>query len=121
MKESNLSREILLAASREGHRLFVNARGKGFVGGKVIRNPNGSVTLWGAAQITFGLGPDGASDLCGWTKDGKFAALEVKKPKRGARISEGQPEFIAAVLRAGGRAGIVRTVDEALAVLDPSQ
>ena len=103
MKESNIAREILLAASKQGHRLFINARGMAYT-----RNGN---------PIRFGLGANGSSDLIGWTRDGLFAAIEVKKPK-GSVIRSGQPEFVAAVIQAGGRAGIVRSVDEALAVLN---
>lgn len=115
MKEANLAREILLAASKAGHRLFLNTRGKGWTGNLIDRQ-GGAVTLSPARPITYGVGPNGASDLIGWTSDGRFAALEIKTPKGAVR--DGQPQFIAAVIQAGGRAGIVRTVEEALVVLN---
>lgn len=115
MKESNIAREILIAASKAGHRLFLNPRGQGWIG-HLVSIVEGTVTLRGARKVTFGVGPDGASDLIGWTLDGKFAALEIKT-ENGA-IRDGQEEFCAAVREAGGRAGIVRSVDEALAVLN---
>lgn len=101
MKESNLARLILLATSRAGHRLFINTRG-------VAYRKDGT-------PVRYGLGPNGASDLIGYTQQGQFAALEVKTD-RGRPTAE-QLSFIQAVLQAGGRAGIVRTVGEALAVL----
>ncbi len=114
MKEANISRLIMVEASRHGHRLFLNARGRGWVGGKSdVRD--GVVTLKGAAQVTFGVGPDGASDLIGWTRDGRFAAIEVKKP--GQKPRPEQFAFIEGVRRAGGVAGWATSADEAMAIL----
>lgn len=104
-KEANIARLIILAASLQGHRLFINARGMAY-------RKDGT-------PVKYGFGPPGASDLCGWTRDGRFAALEVKTET--GRIRKGQPEFIQAVLNAGGRAGIVRSVAEAMAVLEPNK
>ena len=104
-KEGNIARLIILAASLKGHRLFINARGMAW-------RKDGS-------PVRYGFGPNGASDLIGWTHDGRFAALEVKTDK--GAIRKGQPEFIQAVLNAGGRAGVVRSVTEAMAILEPSK
>lgn len=117
MKETNIGKEILIAASKAGHRLFLNARGRGWVGGKAVV-AGGVVTLRGASQVKFGVGPDGASDLIGWTRNGLFAAIEVKTET--GSIREGQPEFIEAVRRSGGVAGIARSVADAMAILDGS-
>lgn len=104
-KEANIARLIILAAGLHGHRLFINARGMAW-------RKDGT-------PVRYGFGPNGASDLIGWTRDGLFAALEVKTDK--GAIRKGQPEFIQAVLNAGGCAGIVRSVAEAMAVLEPSR
>lgn len=115
--EKNIAREILIAASRAGHRLFINARGKGWVGGRQTVDA-GVVTIVGGSRVTFGVGPDGASDLIGWTRDGKFAAIEVKKP--GEYPRQDQKDFIAAVARSGGVAGVARSAEDALRILDGS-
>lgn len=57
----------------------------------------------------------GSSDIIGITREGLFLAVEVKKA--GGAIRKGQPEFIAAVRRAGGRAGIARSVEDALRIV----
>lgn len=116
-KESNIARLILIEASRHGHRLFINARGRGWVGGKATV-ANGVVTLKGASQVTFGVGPDGAADLLGWTRDGRFAAIEVKKP--GEKPRQEQHDFLDAVRRAGGVAGWATSPEEAIAILGDS-
>lgn len=103
MKEANIAREILLAASQRGHRLFINARGMAY-------RKDGT-------PVRYGFGPNGASDLIGWTRTGLFAALEVKTDK--GVIAPAQQDFVQAVLNAGGRAGVVRSVAEAMAVLEP--
>lgn len=104
MKEANLARLILVAASEAGHRLWINSRGQAF--------------RHDGTPFNYGLGPEGAADLIGYTKDGFFAAIEVKKPIRGTPVTDAQRAFIAAVTEAGGMAGIVRTVEEALVVLN---
>ncbi len=126
MKESNFARECLLAASMAGARMFLNPRGQGWVG-KLVSYVGGILTLRGASKVTFGVGPDGAGDALGWqtvivTPDmvGKpiavFCSWEFKTET--GRIRKGQPEWRDAVIRAGGRAGIVRSTEEALAVLN---
>jgi hypothetical protein len=101
MKESNLHREIMIAASEHGHRLFRNNVGK-------LQDRKG---MW----VAFGIGGKGGSDLIGIQRGGRFAAIEVKVP--GEKPTEDQVSFIEAVKRAGGVAGVARSVDEALAIL----
>ena len=76
---------------------------------------------------------EGSSDLIGWvsreiTPDmvgkriAQFLAVETKSPK--GRASSEQKNFIAAVKKAGGAAGIARTEAEAWAVItgaDPAE
>jgi hypothetical protein len=87
----------------------------------------GDVLLRQARPFSSGL-PDGFSDLFGFvpvtvTPDmvGKrvaiFAALEVKT--RTGRASDKQQAFLRAVNDNGGRAGVVRSADDALAVVQP--
>lgn len=101
MKESNLHREIQIEASKRGHRLFRNNVGK-------LQSREGE---W----VAFGVGGVGGSDLIGWTRDGVFAAVEVKLPH--GRVSPEQLSFIAAVAKAGGRAGVARSVEDAMLIL----
>ena len=102
MKENNLSRTIQIAASERGHRLFRNNIGK-------LKDARGQ---W----VAFGVGGTGGSDLIGWTKHGVFAAVEVKVP--GGRVRPEQEAFIAAVRASGGKAGIARSVEDMIAVLE---
>ena len=125
MKEGNVAREILVAASEAGARLFLNPRGQGWVG-RVKSFVGGFLVLVGARKVTFGVGPDGAGDAIGWcsvvvTREmvgqriAVFCSLEFKT--QAGTIRKGQKEWAAAVTQAGGRAGIVRSVPEAMAVL----
>ena len=65
-------------------------------------------------MVRCGLGP-GSADLVGWTADGRFLAVEVKK-KRG-KASAQQKAFLAAVRQAGGTAGVCTTPDDLSALL----
>ncbi len=93
--------------------------------GEASRLPGGSVLLKNARPFSTGL-PAGFSDLFGLvpvviTPDmvGKtlavFTALEVKTAK--GRASEQQMAFIRAVNDNGGRAGVVRSAEDALNII----
>lgn len=110
MKEANIEREIQIAISKAGGRIFRNARGK-------YQDPHSG------AWITYGLGPDGAADEIGWTPVlvtadmvGKtiavFTSIEVKRPKKTAR--EDQERWASAVAAAGGISGVATSPEEAL-------
>lgn len=114
MAESDVQARILLdCGARPGVRLFRNTVGEGWQGEILERTPN-TVTLRRPRYVTFGLMP-GSSDLIGW-RDGMFAAIEVKA-ERGGRRSAEQERFIAAVLAAGGFAGVARSPAEARRIL----
>jgi len=100
-QERDIINEILLRASERGHRLFRNNSG-------VAKYPDGS-------SVKYGVGGTGGSDLIGWSRDGKFVALEVKTP--GTRTSKEQRAFVDAAHRAGCIAEVVFSADEALALL----
>ena len=66
-------------------------------------------------RFPFGL-CKGSSDLIGIGPGGRFLALEVKTPK--GRPTELQVQFIDLVVRMGGVGAIVRSPDEAAAVVE---
>lgn len=109
--EGRLMRQIMVALSEAGHRVWRVNAGKGWVGPS-RRNADGSVTI-AHAQPFFGV-PEGVSDLIGICSDGRFLAVEVKYEK--GRPSPAQTAYISMVLSMGGRAGIARSVAEALAI-----
>lgn len=124
MSEMNLLRSILLACSRGPTRLFRQNVGQGWVGQSrrfsraetVVVQP-GDVLIRNARPLQAGL-CEGSSDLIGWTqRDGRavFTAVEVKAER--GRVTDGQRQFIDVVSSAGGIAGVVRSVDEALALI----
>lgn len=98
--EANIQQLIRLALAEAGHVVFRNN-----IGG--YKSPSGR---W----VDYGVGGKGGSDLMGWTKDGKFLAVEVKTAT--GRIRPEQETFIAAVKRAGGRAGVARSPEDALRI-----
>ena len=111
MKESDIQKLIMIAISENGGIVFRNNCG-------VLLNPAG-------IPIRFGIGNPGGSDLIGIkptiiTADmigqtiGVFMAIEVKTAT--GRVTKEQQTFIDAVCRAGGRAGIARSVNEALEI-----
>lgn len=112
MTEAAIQQQVRLALARAGAVAFRNNVGQ-YTDPKTGR------------PIRYGLGV-GSSDLIGWTPVvvtpdmvGKtvalFTAVEVKTPT--GRPTEAQLNFIAQVLKAGGLAGIARSPDEAVAIL----
>lgn len=109
--ETAHQRRILLALSRGDVRLF--------------RNNVGVATFEGGERVAYGLCP-GSSDLIGWRsvlvtpemvgrRLAVFVAVEAKTES--GRLTGRQRNFLEAVQRAGGIAGVSRTVDEATAIL----
>jgi hypothetical protein len=85
--------------------------------GKDIGHGASSVRLENPRRQAFGLCP-GSSDLIGWfVFQGRaiFLALEVKTPK--GKPTEEQINFIQQVRKAGGIAGVVRSVEDVEALL----
>ena len=98
MKEANLMREIQLAASKYGARLFRNNIG-------ILKDARGQ-------YIRYGLCNPGGADLIGWTKEGRFLACEVKTSH--GKLTEAQDNFLDEVCRAGGIGFVAHSVEEAL-------
>lgn len=62
------------------------------------------------------LGPEGMSDLIGWSK-GRFVAIECKNGRN--KLTEPQAAFIRAVQNSGGLAGVAYSVEDARRIVVP--
>ncbi len=111
MKESDLLKKIQVAVSRVGARLFRNNVG-------MLRDEKGT-------YVRYGLGT-GSSDLIGWTQVivtpdmvgttvAVFTAIEGKTGY--LKTTPEQDAFIAAVIQAGGIAGVARKELDALEII----
>lgn len=98
--EANILNEVMIALSQAGCLIWRNNVG-------AWKDPSGRV-------VRYGVGGKGGSDLLGIAPDGRFLAIETKTAK--GRVRPEQETFIAAVKRAGGRAGIARSVEDALKI-----
>lgn len=134
MKEQNILKTILLTVTQfTESRLFRNNTGTGWVGqSKRITKPTtvkldvGDVVIRQARVLRAGLCV-GSSDLIGWntkviTQDmvGKkiaiFTAVEVKKPS--GRATKEQINFINVVRKNGGIAGIAKSGEQAVEMIN---
>ena len=125
MLERDIQNKILLAAgSRNDTRLFRQDVGNGWQG-KVAQHMDGRVILDYPRRVSYGL-CKGSSDLIGWQtieitpdmvgkKVARFVALEVKTPP--GKVSPEQENFINRVNAAGGKAGVVKSEEEAVSLL----
>lgn len=119
MSESTIQREIMLAVSKTGARVFRNNVAEGWIGASMgplredatLRVRAGSVIIADARRLHAGLCV-GSSDLIGFSQHGQFVAIEVKSPS--GRLTEEQRTFIDAVRRSGGITCVARSVEEAL-------
>lgn len=116
MSEIELMRQIQLKASEQGHRLFRNNVGVGWVGqqvrvsrpGMVMMRP-GDVLLREARVLHAGL-CQGSSDQIGLTNKGIFVAVEVKAQKKDP--TNVQESFLDMVKRMGGIGIVAKTLDD---------
>jgi hypothetical protein len=114
MSEAAIQSAILRELTRDPKvRLFRCNSGTGWAGQLVSKSPDGTVILRHARPLHAGL-TTGCADLIGWYGP-RFLSIEVKGPR--GRPSIEQLIWRDNVLRAGGIAGIVRSVDEARALL----
>ena len=123
MKESNLSKRILLAVGAvTPSRLFRNNTGTAWTGKTVKNTRDGGKYIEEPRPLRAGLCV-GSSDLIGWTpteitpemvgrKLAIFTAVEIKS--KGGKASPEQINFIQQVVKAGGIAGIAYTAEEAV-------
>ena len=98
--ESELMRDIQLAVTEAGHRVFRNNIG-------VCQDTKGN-------YIRYGVCNPGGSDLIGWTRTGRFLAIEVKSEK--GRLTVVQENFLSSVAKAGGIAICARSVEDVLKI-----
>jgi len=98
--EANISNEIQIALSDAGCLIF--------------RNNVGCLPDRAGRPVRYGVGGNGGSDLIGICEDGKFLAIEVKTAL--GQPTDAQLNFIKAVQRQGGRAGIARSAAEAVEI-----
>lgn len=114
MNEMNRLRSIMLGLSTPGVRLFRNNCG-------ALKDQDGRL-------IRFGVANPGGSDLIGWRsvtvtpdmvgqKIAVFLAIEVKGER--GKTTDAQKNFIARVRADGGLAGIARSIDDALGIIEP--
>ena len=120
MKESNIQQLIRLEASNHGTTLFRINVGTGVTGNGQIRHKDGSVTVKNARPFSTGV-PRGYSDLSGvktvtvtsdmvGKKIGVAVFAEVKTDT--GRIRDEQEKFLSVMKGKGAIAGIVRSVDD---------
>jgi len=113
LSETQIQQQIRLTCSQGAARLWRNNSGK---------LPDPKTGRW----VQFGVASPGGSDLIGYRQvvvgpahDGQtmavFAAVEVKTAT--GRATQEQRAFVEHVQQAGGIAGVVRSVDEARALL----
>jgi len=112
VNEADLLAQIQLACSRGDTRLFRFNAGIAWAGKIMERTPRKLVLL---DYHPVKLGPTGISDLIGWSSGGIFTAIETKVGRRQA--TDEQVAFLRLVLAAGGRAGIARSIEDAVAIL----
>lgn len=123
MLEADFMRRCMKRATDLGARLFRMNVGVAWVG-EATKNRDGSITIRNPRPFKSGV--PGMSDLIGWapvvvTPDmvGKTVAvyLAVETKSARGRASEEQKNFVGAVHKAGGRAGIARTDEDLEAIL----
>lgn len=124
MSEHAIQNEIRNALAGKCLMFRVNV-GTAWTGSKIERLPGKRVLIHDARPFSTGL-PPGFSDLFGLVPVvitpemvgqtiGMFAALEVKNGTRNP--TDAQAAFINAVINNGGRAGVVRSAEDAERVL----
>lgn len=117
--ESQIMKEIEIAVSAAGHKIFRVNVGEGYL----FRQKPTAATLDLEAQRArwFKTGvPPGYSDLSGVAyQSGKAVFIECKTPTGRPTIQ--QCVFLLAMLAAGANAGIAHNVDEALAICEMTE
>jgi hypothetical protein len=115
MSERDIQNEIQKELSRGPTRLLRINAGQAWQGRVVEQTPERLIL---SPWYPIKLAAEGVSDLLGWTTEEAraiFTAIEVKGPK--TRTTPEQEAFIDLVLRAGGRAGIARSVEDARLII----
>ena len=111
--ERDIQSAILLALSRGPTRLLRVNAGVAWQGTVIERTQHRLVL---ARPYAIRLAAPGVSDLIGWTEGGRFVAVEVKGPR--GRVTDEQAAFLELVSRSGGLAGVARSIDGAMAIIE---
>lgn len=98
--EANIVNDCLISISKAG--------------GLAWRNNTGVLQDKTGRPVKFGLCV-GSSDIIGVCPDGKFLAVECKRGK--GKATDNQLKFIQAVQAKGGRAGVARCAEDAVAIM----
>lgn len=112
--ETKIQNSILIALSQAGCTVWRVETAGAWVGRQIHKDGN-TVTLANARMLTTGLCVGGADIIGIHQATGRFIAVEVKTLK--GRVSPEQQRFIDAVKRAGGIAGVARSVEDALELI----
>jgi hypothetical protein len=133
---TKLTNEVRAAVSKVGARLFPMTVGRFYgpyhKGRRISRVETvtlhpGDILIRGGHVVN--VGTQGMSDLVGWvphvvtqadlgTTIAVYTAVEIKA---GAdTLRDGQPQFIEAVNKNGGRAGVARTPEDAIRIVNGS-
>lgn len=103
MSATNLQNLIRLELQKRGIITFRNNTG-------ALRDKNGRLVRYGLVN--------GSSDIIGIMPGGVFLAIEVKYGRD--TVKENQLSFIDAVKKQGGIAGIARSVEDAIKIIEGS-
>lgn len=115
MKESQIQAKILLALSNADCLVFRVDTAGAWVG-RVVHRQQDLITLDKARMIQAGL-CKGGSDIIGIHRPtGRFIAIEVKN--KTGRVTKEQENFLNAIKSAGGIAGVARSAEEALSLIE---
>lgn len=124
MSETDILRQIMLALSTPEGRCWRNNVGHGWQG-RDFTIAEGRLVRGVARNIAFGLAP-GSSDLIGpqsvivtpemvGHRVAVFTAIEVKDKRK---LTDEQARFIDVVVELGGIAGMARSVDQAVSIVE---
>lgn len=115
MSESALYPAILLELTASPHvRLFRANAGLAWQGEVISQTPQRLIL---GRPRPVRLGPEGMSDIIGWSNGGRFTAIECKYGRN--KLTAPQAAFLAAVRNAGGYSGVAYSVDDATKIITP--
>jgi len=91
--------------------------GQAWSGSRIRKNPDGSLTIFDPRPFNAGI-PPGFSDLFGVLPGGRALFIEVKSPK--GKPSEAQTNFLNTVSMRGATAGVARSFEDVLKIINGS-
>jgi len=117
MREQDIQNLIRLEFSRQiPHGLLFRVNiGQAWTGSRTRKNPDGSLTIFDPRPLSTGL-PVGFSDLFGVLPGGKALFVEVKSLK--GKPSPAQENFLNTVLMRGAAAGVARSFEDVLKIIN---